>query len=591
MKKEFELKKDWQTVKRLWKWIKPYWPKFIWAIIAGAFYAAFNLAQVKLVQPLVNGIFLEKNIHVLKYFPFLIVGIYLGKCVSNYANIYLIAYIGQSFVRDIRDTLFGRFLQLPLDFFQKNRTGTLMSRITNDVNQMQQGVSKAFGVVVLNVLTIAALLLNLIFKFWKLSAIAVIVIPVSVFPILQFAKKLRRASRLSQEKMADLNSTLFETFFGIIIVKAFNTESAALKKFRRFNRDYYNNIMKAVRADAAAPQLMEFIGAVGAAIIVGTGGYFIVHNQITPGEFSEFIVALFLLYTPIKIISKSNYMIQKALAASDRVFNVLDTRDKIVEKSDAQELKSIDDSIEFQDVTFKYDEKPVLENINLEIPKGQILAIVGSSGAGKTTLVNLLPRFFDVSHGAVLIDGKDIRDLTLKSLRQNIGIVTQDTILFNDTVKNNIAYGQKEPDIEKVVQAAEASYANEFIKKLPHQYETFIGERGLNLSGGEKQRIAIARAILKNPPILILDEATSALDTESEEIIQRALGNLMQNRTVFVIAHRLSTIRNAGKIIVLKNGKIVEQGVHEELMALNREYKKLHDLQFKNQNSIPDVNP
>jgi subfamily B ATP-binding cassette protein MsbA len=471
---------------------------------------------------------------------------------------------------------------LALPFFTKNPTGVLMSRILNDVNLVQGAVTDAVTGLLKDIFTIIGLIFVVFYRDWQLALIALVVFPVAIYPIVKFGRKLRSYSTHTQTTMADLSTMLLETISGTRIVKAFNMENYERRRFSKINEKLFRIIVKSFRVRAVSHPLMETLGGLGIAAIVFYGGYNVIHGAATPGTFFSFLAALLMLYEPVKRLSNVNNSIQQGLAGASRIFEILDTVAEIRNKPGARELGQIREGIEFQNVSFKYEENWVLKNINLQIKVGEVVAFVGSSGGGKTTLVNLVPRFYDVNSGRLLIDGQDIRDLTVESLRGKTAIVTQQTILFNDTVENNIAYGNIGQPHEKIVEAAEAAFAHNFIRNLPEGYKTLIGEQGVKLSGGERQRLSIARALLKNAPILILDEATSSLDSESEVEVQKALDFLMRGRTTLVIAHRLSTIRKADRIIVLSNGGIVEEGKHEELLQREGEYHKLYMLQFIN---------
>jgi subfamily B ATP-binding cassette protein MsbA len=575
-----------QVYRRLLRYVRPYLKVLIVASLASMVSGALSGAPVLLVERVFNDVFRSPNEAILALIPVLIILIYFFKGVFFYLQTYLMERVGQSIVRDIRTDLFRHTVFLPLGFFTRTPTGVLMSRITNDVSQLQLGVTKVLTEAVQQIFVLLFLVGYLFTISWKLAFLSFVIVPATLLPLRKFARRLRRASRHSQERMADISNSMFETYYGIHIVKAFNMEGKAIDKFKRHNQRYWKAMLRARQVDAILPSLMEFIGAVAAAGIIYFGGRLALANRLDEGTLFAFIVGLFMLYRPIKKLGGLNYHVQKATAAGLRIFEILEQTNPIHDAEDAIELQGFEREIAFHDVCFEYGDTPILEGITFTARKGEIIAIVGASGAGKTTLVNLIPRFYDVTRGAITIDGVDIRRFTLHSLRTLIGIVSQETILFNDTVHENIAYGQQDVPRERVEEAARLAFADGFIRQLPEGYDSLIRERGANLSGGEKQRLAIARALLKNPPILILDEATSALDTESEAEIQRALDNLMKNRTTFVIAHRLSTIRNADRILVLKGGRIVESGTHDELIALNREYKKLHDLQFK-QSSPP----
>jgi subfamily B ATP-binding cassette protein MsbA len=488
--------------------------------------------------------------------------------------------VGQRIIADLREKIYNHLQSLSLSFFTRNPTGVLMSRITNDVGLVQGAVTEAVTGLLKDLFTIIGLVGVVFYRDWRLAIVALVVFPLAVYPIVRFGRKLRSYSTRSQTAMGDISTILMETISGNRIVKAFNMEDYERARFAKENRKLFGILMKSVRVRAVSHPLMETLGGLGIAFIVFYGGYNVIKGVATPGTFFSFLAALLMLYEPVKRLSGVYNTIQQGLAAASRVFEVLDTVPEIRSEPGAKVLTSISKRIEYRDVSFKYEQDWVLRNINLRIRVGEVVAFVGASGGGKTTLVNLLPRFYDVTSGKVLVDDCDIREVTVESLRSMIGIVTQLTILFNDTVRNNIAYGKISQPFEQIIKAAEAAYAHGFIQNLPKGYDTVIGEQGVKLSGGERQRISIARALLKNAPILILDEATSSLDSESEIEVQKALEFLMQGRTTLVIAHRLSTIRKADRIVVISNGVVVEEGTHEELLERDGEYRKLYLLQF-----------
>lgn len=570
-----------ELYRRLLQFVKPYWKHLAGAMVCMLFVSAATSGSAFLVKPVLDDVFFKKDLVMLKLIPLAIVGIFILKGIFDYGQSFLMSYVGQRIIADLREKIYNHIQSLSLSFFTRNPTGVLMSRILNDVNMIQGAVTDAVTGLLKDCFTLIGLVAVIFYRDWFLACVALVVFPVAVYPIVKFGKKLRSYSTRSQSSMANITTILLESITGTRIVKAFNMEDHERKRFANENRRLFGILIKSVRVRAISHPLMEFLGGIGIAFIVFYGGRSVIRGEATPGTFFSFLAALLMLYEPVKRLSGINNTVQQGLAAAVRIFEVLDTVPEIRDQPKAQVLTSVSRAIEYQDVSFKYEDDWVLKNINLHIKVGEMVAFVGASGGGKTTLVNLLPRFYDVTSGKVLIDGLDIRELTTESLRSKIGIVTQTTILFNDTVRSNIAYGKIDQPFEEVVKAAQAAYAHGFIQNLPKGYETIIGEQGVKLSGGERQRISIARALLKNAPILILDEATSSLDSESEIEVQKALEYLMQGRTTLVIAHRLSTIRKADRIMVISNGTIVEEGTHDELLAKEGEYKKLYLLQFK----------
>ncbi|HUX07631.1 MAG TPA: ABC transporter transmembrane domain-containing protein [Acidobacteriota bacterium] len=513
--------------------------------------------------------------------PIVLVLIFAVKGVFSYFGNYLMAAVGQGAVRDIRNGLFNSLIIKPISFFRRRATGGLISRVTNDVERIQFAVSTSIADLMREALTVVGLGLLIIYLNWQLAVISLLVAPVILLPVFQFGKRLRATSRSGQEYMEGLATRLHETFSGIRIVKAFSAEEHEKKLFSDENESLLNVNLRATKYFSLTGPVMEIIGAFGVGFIIYWGFTQISTGAMTVGELGVILAALYGMYNPIKRLSRVNNNIQQALAAVERISEIMDLEEEIFESPGAVTMPPFEEKIEFRNVSFSYSDRTILNDISLTVPKGTVCAIVGISGAGKTTLVNLLPRFDDVTSGEILVDGKDSREFTLSSLRDSIGIVTQETILFNGSVRSNIAYGANgSVEFGKVLEAAKAAYADEFIRRMSEGYDTVIGERGVRLSGGEKQRLAIARALLRDPQILILDEATSSLDSESERLVQSALENLMSSRTTFVIAHRLSTVRRADQIIVLDRGSIVERGTHEELLGLNGLYTKLYRLQF-----------
>ena len=573
------------TFKRLLLMARQYYVRFILAVICMIIAGGLQSALPLIAKPAIDEIFVSKNIDALKWIPFAVVAIFLFKGLCNYGQNIIMSSIGLRIVTDLRNKLYDQIQQQSLSFFADHPTGLLMSRITNDVQSVQTASAEAITALVKDSFMLVGLVGVIFYTDWKLALIAMIVFPLTIYPIAMFGRKMRKVTTSTQITMGTLNSLLQETISGTRIVKAFGMEKYESKRFAAENEKLFKYNMKSVSVNAISSPLMDFLGGLGIAAVIFYGGYNVVHGTSTPGTFFSFIAAMLMLYEPVKRLTNINNTINQGIAGADRIFSVIDRVPDIEDKPDAVMLPHVAQSIDIENVTFCYDEKPVLKNINLSIKSGEVIAFVGMSGGGKTSLVNLIPRFYDVSAGRIMIDGYDIRDVSLKSLRGQIAIVTQQTILFNDTVRNNIAYGDIQRTEEDIINAAKAANAHDFIMRLPKGYDSNIGELGTKLSGGEKQRISIARALLKNAPILILDEATSSLDTEAEIEVQDALDNLMKGRTTLVIAHRLSTIRNADRIITLVNGKIVEEGDHETLLKKKGEYFRLYNLQFKDEGS------
>jgi subfamily B ATP-binding cassette protein MsbA len=544
--------------------------------------AAGVSATAYLMKPTVDYILVNQDVRMLNVIPLVIIFVYFTRAVSTYWGDYLMNYVGQDIIRRLRDGLYDHIQDLGLSFFQRETTGALMSRIINDVNFVREMVSTTITGSLRDCFTIMGLIVVLITQIWYLALFALLILPAAFFPIVIFGRKVRRTSTGCQEEMADISAFLHETFAGNKIVKAFGMESFEKKRFFEKTRRLFRMEMKETKARVITSPINLFLGGITAALVIWFGCRSVIAGYFTAGTFVSFLTALILLYKPVKDLSKFNNAIQRGLAATDRIFDIVERPSDIVEDSYPVVLKNQPHRVSFERVFFKYDNEMVLKNINLDVKADEILALVGTSGGGKTSLVNLIPRFYDVSAGAILIDGVDIRKATIASLRQQIGIVTQDPILFNDTVRNNIVYGRRNASDKEIEAAARAAYAYDFVQNFPDKFDTQIGELGGRLSGGEKQRICIARALLKDAPILILDEATSSLDTESEMLVQKALENLMRGRTTFVIAHRLSTVSNAHRIVVIVNGQIVEEGTHQTLIACEGEYCKLYQMQFSN---------
>ncbi len=513
----------------------------------------------------------------------LIIVLMVCKNLFDYFQAILMAHVEQGVIKDLRNDMYRHLNALSLNYFNRTRTGQLMSRITSDVNMVNGGISAVLVTMIKSPLLIITYLSVAFILSWKLTLAALTILPLSLGIINGIGRRMRRASSLSQEKMADVASALQETITGARVVKAFAMEEYEIRNFEQETHSYFKTLLRVNRISKLAGPLNEALGAIVGVGILWFGGQQVLAGQVlSPSEFILFLLMIFSVMQPVKNLSDVNTRLQEAIAAGDRIFELLDTAPEVVSLPGAVQVERFEKSIRFASVAFSYDAgTPVLRDLNFEVRKGQILAIVGPSGAGKSTLVDLLPRFYDPSHGMILFDGVDLRELEVKSLRQLMGIVTQETILFHGSVRNNIAYGLKEVPETKLAEAAQAANAHRFIIELPKGYDSVIGERGLKLSGGQRQRLAIARALLKNPPILILDEATSALDSESELLVQQAIERLMANRTSFVIAHRLSTILHADQIIVVDRGRIVQRGTHDELLVQSGIYQKLYKMQFR----------
>ncbi len=569
--------------KRLYGLILPYKYQFMIAMFAALVVAGLSGAQAYMVKPLLDKIFFEKNSYFLAILPFALVALFAVKGFFYGLNFFLLEKIGQTVIREMRIKVFGHIHLQSLSFFHKTPTGELISRIISDINYMQGAISTVVVGLLRDFLQVIFLLVVIFSMNWKLATLSLVFLPAAAIPIVKFGKLFRRLSTRMQEETAEISNIIHESITGAPVVKAFTMERYESKRFSSQVWKLFNTIIEDARYRRIQHPLMEVIGGMGMALIIWFGGSEVIAGNSTPGTFFAFLTALVMIYEPIKAVSKINSTVQQGLAAAVRVFSLLDQHPEITSKPGAADLAPFQNDISLQNLHFSYDgEHPVLQDINLTVPAGEILAIVGPSGSGKSTLANLIPRFFDIEQGSLLIDGVDIRDVTLKSLRRQIAIVTQQTILFNDTIRENIAYGDQNKSEDEIKKAADAAYALKFIEELPEGFDTVIGESGIRLSGGERQRLSIARAILKNAPILVLDEATSALDTESEREVQKALENLMKNRTTFVIAHRLSTIKNADRIIVIKNGRIVEEGTHDVLLELDGEYETLYNMQYQN---------
>ncbi len=574
---------------RLYELIAPLKGWVFFSIVCMVGYNIFTAAPAYYAKDIVDAIAYGDNPELKQYF---LVGlgmiiVFAIKGLFFFGHNYSVGHLVQSLIVKLRQQLFDHLVNLSLTFFNRSKTGDLISRFTNDLhvfqNMLQVGVTGPFR----DIPQFFLLLGIMFFRSWQLALVTMTIIPVAIFFIQIFGQRNKVAVSQRQISFGDLSSLLVETITGVRVVKAFGMEKYESKRFKDANDDLYKNHMRSIMIDSYSYPVIEIIGAAAGATIVAYGGYLIINDQITAGDFTSFVISFFLLNEPVKKLNGFNLKLQEGIAAVQRIFNILDVKDDIVISPDATKLTSFDREINLNIQAFHYpdQDEPAVKDFQLTLQKGEAVALVGSSGAGKTTIANLIPRFYDITRGEVYIDGHDLRDLDIASMRKLIAIVTQDTILFNDTIASNITYGQPDCSKERMYAAAQAANAHKFILEQSDGYETVIGEKGARLSGGQRQRLSIARALVKDAPILILDEATSALDSESEIEVQQAIEHLMENRTTIVIAHRLSTIRNADRICVMENGQIVEQGTHNELLSKEGRYQQLYEMQFQDQSN------
>jgi len=578
-----------QIYLRLLKYLKKHLAPLAGSVLCMIALSAITSLIAYLVKPAIDEVFIKKDFQMLMAVPVLVLVAYIAKGAADFGQSYLMGYVGNHVVTDLREEIYRHIQTLSMSFISNTSTGLLMSRIANDVGVLQRAVSDSVKKVLKNIFLIIGLTGVAFYQNWKLALLCFIVLPVVAIPIVRFGKKSRKYSKRGQERMGVISTLLLETISGNQTVKAFCMEDYAIRRFFKETDRLFRVRMDNLKITAMSSPLMEVLGGLLGAVVIYYGGQGVINGEMTTGEFFSFIAAAAMLYRPIKGINRENMKIQRGLAAAVRVFKILDTEPEIKDRPGATDLPLLKEAIEFRDVFFQYEEAPVLKRVSFKVDAGKVMAIAGPSGAGKTTIVNLLLRFYDVNSGGIFIDGKDIKDVTTRSLRQQIAFVSQETILFDDTVERNISYGSSEVDHEQVVNAAKAAYAHGFIESMPQGYNTVIGEKGVRLSGGQRQRLAIARAIVRNAPILVLDEATSALDTHSEKEVQKALENLMKGRTTILIAHRLSTVRNADEIIVMAEGSIIERGTHSELVNKSGIYRSFIDIQ--NNYRTPKTHP
>jgi ATP-binding cassette, subfamily B, bacterial MsbA len=556
-------------------YIKNYKLKFFFAVIGMIMVAGGTAGTVYIIQPLLDDIFINKDKEMLQLMPYLVIAIYSVKGIGAYVQKYYISYIGQDIVRKIRDKLLKHILELDMAFFHKKRGGELISRITNDINRIQQAVSNYVADMIRELLTIIGLIAVAIYQSAELSFYGLIVLPLALIPLSKLAKKMKKLSFKSQESISDITSHLSETFNNVELIKANSTNHIELKNFEKHNQNFFNVTIRTVKTNSLVSPIMEIIGSIGFAVVIVVGGTQVINGTLTTGSFLSFTTALFSLYTPIKRLSSLYNQLQDAIAADIRIKDIFNQKSTILEGD--KPFPNQIDKIKFENVELKYDDFTALKGINFEVLRGETFALVGDSGGGKSSVINLLIRFYDISKGSILFNKNDIKDFNIQSLRNHVSVVTQRVYIFNDTIASNIAYGY-EIDEQRVIEVLKQAHAFDFISKLPQGIYSKLDEFGTNLSGGQRQRIAIARALYKNPQILILDEATSALDNESESIISEVIQEVSKDRITFVIAHRLSTIKNANKIAVFKDGQIVCMGSEPELLESCKEYQRLHNL-------------
>lgn len=579
-----------QNLTRTLRYFKPYWKLLLISALCSMVVGGMDGAFAYLVEPVLKKIFSGKDTGIFLLVPLGIIALFVIRGITRFTYDVSIKLAGQKAIQDIRNEMYSKNVRLDMAFFNRKSTGELMSHMTNDIGSMQEGIASVVCSLFRDFISAFSLLCVIFYRNWELALITFIVIPMTAYPAQLIGKKIKNASGRSLNVMGGITAILQETFSGIKVIKAFGLENTAISRFKATNLEFFNQMRRYIKYESLAMPISEAIISFGVAGVVYFGGKQVMSGQMSASEFFSFIAAMVMVFTPIKKLQGAYNIIQRSAGAADRVYEMMDQQRAIVDRPDKLEIKGASGLVEFKNVSFSYGDDPILQNVSLKAECNQMIALVGPSGGGKSTLVSLLPRFYDVTEGAILIDGHDIRDIALNSLVSQIALVDQETTLFNESIANNIRYGKANASMDEVESAARAAFAHEFIIQLPDKYDTNIGDRGVRLSGGQRQRICIARALLKNAPILILDEATSALDTESEQMVQKALDNLMINRTTFVIAHRLSTVLHADKIVVLENGRVVESGTHDDLLTNSGLYSRLHSLQFIDRDSVTYAN-
>lgn len=564
-------------------YLKPYWGLLVVSALCSMVVGAMDGAFAYLVEPVLKRIFAGKDTGIFLLVPIGIIALFVLRGVCRFTYDTTIKLAGQKAIQDIRNDLYGSTIRKDMAFYNRQATGELMSRMTNDIGMMQEGMANVVCGLFRDLISFLSLLVVIFYRNWQLAILCFIVLPVTIYPAQLIGKKIKNAARRSLDVMGGIGSILQETFSGIKVIKAFGLETRVIERFRTENLAFLSQYKRFIKYESLAMPVSEMIISLGIAAVVYLGGSQVLSGRMSASELFSFIAAMIMLFNPVKKLQGSYNVVQRSSGGAERVFQLMDAQRLIVDKDAAVELARVSGRVELHDVSFSYGDEPVLQNISLSVEPGRMVALVGPSGGGKSTLAALLMRFYDVSSGVILLDGHDLRAISLESLNRQFALVDQETTLFNDTIANNVRYGWTDATDAEVEAAARAAFAHDFILDLPEGYATNIGDRGVRLSGGQRQRICIARAILKNAPILILDEATSALDTESEKMVQQALDNLMLNRTTFVIAHRLSTVLHADTIVVLEKGRIVECGSHADLVEGSGLYSRLHALQFSDQ--------
>jgi len=564
-----------KTHKKIIELTKPYWPRIFTGILLGFIASGISGAIAWMTKPALDKIFIERRYEYLHYLPLGVFFLFIFKGFIGFGQSYLMRSAGMKLIREMRNKLFSHVMYLPLSYFQKESSGIIISRIMNDAQKMSQLVSGVLKDFVVEVPTVSILLGVAVYRNWQLTFVSLLLAPLIAVSARKFGKGLKKKTKKAQRNVSFLTQRINESIAGSRIVKVFNREDTLARKFVNDNQKFYREAIRGIRLRQSAQIVVDFVTGFGIALVLWFGGNMVVRGTITSGDFASILVAIYMMFSPLKKIGEAYGDLQECMASVERVDSLFDAME---EEQGGEKVSGFQKSLRFEDVTFKYPEGylPVLQGLNLEIRKGEVIAIVGRSGVGKSTLVDLIPRFIKPTEGKITLDGRDINTLDVHSLRDLIAVVSQDVILFNDSVMENIAFGRQGATNDESMEAAQLAFADDFIKELPEQYETIIGERGMKLSGGQRQRLAIARAILKNPPLLILDEATSSLDSVSEAVVQKALEKLMRNRTTIVIAHRLSTIRNADRIVVLDKGRILDIGTHDKLIEMNTAYRELY---------------